>query len=96
MRQYGKQQKLHLKYLKVLTPFETPNTATKPRKDSPTKSADPDALPTGLVVAVVLLFLGGLSWLSCCLWAVCRGLKTGPKHISNGGENRPGSNLYEN
>ena len=88
-----------LKYLQVLTPFdskfETPNTATiKPRKDLPTKSPNPEGLPTGLVVAVALLFLGGVSWLSCCLWAVCRGLKIGSRHTSDGEETRPGSNLF--
>ena len=53
---------LPLKYLKVLTTFETPSTATtKPRKDPLSrKDLDPDALPTRLVVAVPwgLSFLG--------------------------------------
>ena len=83
----------NLKYFKVLTPFETPSTATpKPRIDPPTE--DPDALPTGTLVAVILLFLGALSWLGCCLCAVCKRLKTGPTNILTGDENRPGSNLF--
>ena len=68
---------------------------TKPRIDPlPTKSSEADDLPTGLVLALVLLFLGGLSWLLCCLWAVCRQLKTGPTNISEGGENSTERNLF--
>ena len=81
------------------------NEAT--RKDPPTTSAeDPDGqMPTGLLVGVLLLLLlllvgvlllllGGICWLACCLWAVCRKLKTAsPAHVSTGGENRAGSNL---
>ena len=68
---------------------------TKPRIDPlPTKSSEADDLPTGLVLALVLLFLGGLSWLLCCLWAVCRRLKTGPTNISEGGENSTERNLF--
>ena len=70
------------------------NEAT--RRDPPTTSAeDPDGqMPTGLLVGVVLLLLGGICWLACCLWAVCRRLKTAnPTHVSTGGENRAGSNL---
>ena len=70
------------------------NEAT--RKDPATTSAvDPDGqMPTGLLVGVVLLLLGGICWLACCLWAVCRRLKTAsPTHVSTGEENRAGSNL---
>jgi len=72
------------------TRFETkPNTATtKPRIDPPPRkpSDADDDMSTGLVLALVLLFLGGLSWLLCCLWAVCRCLKTGPANVSEGGD----------
>ena len=42
------------------------------------------ACPLGWWSLVVLLFLGGVSWPSCCLcaWAVCRGLKIGSTHTS--------------
>ena len=83
-------------YWKVLTPIETPSTATtKSRQDPPANSAkDPDDLPmpSGLLVALVLLLLGGVSWLACCLWAICKRLKTGSTDSSTGEEIRAGSN----
>ena len=39
------------------------------------------------VSANFIAFWMYFSWLLCCLWAVCRCLKTGPANVSEGGEN---------
>ena len=66
----------------------------KERKESPKDSAEPDGMPTGLVVALLLLLLGGLAWLGCCLWAICTRLKTRSTDISDGKKSRSEGNRF--
>ena len=66
------------------------DSKVKERKESP----EPDGMPTGLVVALLLLFLGGLAWFGCCLWAICMRLKTRPTDISDRKKSRSEGNRF--